>query len=46
MADKAVERGGCRFSATLTGNGKPTIAMELFHIRSPRWQPQGLYLSY
>jgi hypothetical protein len=31
MADKAVERGGCRFIPAQTADGKPTIAMELFH---------------
>ena len=35
MADNAAERGGCRFSAALTGDGKPTIAMELFHDTVP-----------
>jgi hypothetical protein len=46
MADKAIERGGCRFSAALTGDGKPTIAKELFHNTVPTWGPQGLHLSY
>ena len=31
MADKAVERGGCRFIPAQTADGKSTIAMELFH---------------
>lgn len=31
MADKAVERGGCRFIAAQTADGNPTIAIELFH---------------
>jgi hypothetical protein len=31
MADKAAERGGCHFIAAQTADGKPTIAMELFH---------------
>jgi hypothetical protein len=31
MADKPVERGGCRFIPAQTADGKPTIAMELFH---------------
>ena len=31
MADKAVERGGCRFIAAQTADGKPTIAIEVFH---------------
>jgi hypothetical protein len=31
MADKDVERGSCRFGAAQTADGKPTIAMELFH---------------
>jgi hypothetical protein len=35
MADKAVERSACRFSAALTGDGKPAIAMELFHNTVP-----------
>ena len=35
MDDRAVERGGWRFSGALTGDGKPTIAMELFHDTVP-----------
>lgn len=31
MTDKAVERGACRFVAAHAADGKPTIAMELFH---------------
>jgi len=35
MADKAVERDGCRFIAAPTADGKPSIAMELFHHAVP-----------
>ena len=35
MADKVFERGGCRFIATPTEDGKPTIAMVLFHDTVP-----------
>ena len=35
MPDNSIERGGCRFSAALTGDGKPTVAMELFHNTVP-----------
>ena len=42
MADKAAERGGCRFSATLTRDGKPTIAMELFHNTVPTLATAGI----
>ena len=31
MANKAVERGGCRFIAAKTADGNPTIAVQLFH---------------
>jgi hypothetical protein len=35
MADTKVERGGCRFIAASTSEGKPAIAMELFHDTVP-----------
>lgn len=35
MAEKAVERDGCRFIAAPTADGKPAIAMELLHDAVP-----------
>jgi hypothetical protein len=36
MADKAIERSACRFSAALTGDGKQGIAWSCFVTRCPR----------
>ena len=36
MTNDNVERGGCRFTAKKTSDGKPLVVMELFHETVPR----------